>query len=430
MNIAIIGAGIGGMAAAWDLVRAGHSVTIFEASEKVGGLAAGFKAPGWDWSVEQFYHHWFQSDADMLGLIDELGLRDKVLFPRPKTVMYYQDEFYPLDSPLAALTFPGFTLIDMARFGFVTAYLRYIAAWQPLEKFTAAEWIRKYYGEKLYKMQFEPMLQGKFGPYYQDVNMAWFWARFKTRTTRLGTFEGGFQAFSDQFAEILRGRGVDLRLHTPVERIQPLDGGRVQVRLANGDALDFERALVTIGPQQMARMAPALPPDYLQGLLNLKSMGAAVMVISLKRQLSTKGYYWFNLPKSAGYPFLALVEHTNFLPSEHFGGDHIIYCGDYLPEGHEYFGLGKEELLARFLPSFKRINPDFSPDWVKDAWLFKSHYAQPVPLLNHSQNIPAVKTPLAGLYFASMSQVYPWDRGTNFAVQIARRTARMMLDEP
>lgn len=428
MKIAIIGAGIGGMAAAWDLVRAGQAVTIFEASGKVGGLAAGFKAPGWDWSVEQFYHHWFQSDADMLGLIDELGLRGKVLFPRPKTVMYYKDEFYPLDSPLAALTFPGFTLIDMARFGFVTAYLRYIAAWQPLEKFTAAAWIRQYYGEKLYTMQFEPMLQGKFGPYYQDVNMAWFWARFKTRTTRLGTFEGGFQAFSDQFAEILRARGVDLRLNTPVERIEPLEGGRVQVRLADGETLDFERALVTVGPQQMARMAPALPPDYLQGLLNLKSMGAAVMVISLKQQLSTKGYYWFNLPKSAGYPFLALVEHTNFVPAEHFGGDHIIYCGDYLPEGHPYFDLTKEELLARFLPSFKRINPEFSPDWVKEAWLFKSHYAQPVPLLNHSQNIPAVKTPVAGLFFASMSQVYPWDRGTNFAVQIARRTARMMLE--
>ena len=428
MNIAISGAGRGGMAAAWDLVRAGHRVTIFEAAEQVGGLAAGFKAPGWDWSVEKFYHHWFQSDADMLGLMDELGLRAKVLFPRPKTVMYYQDEFYPLDSPLAALTFPGFNLIDMARFGFVTAYLRYIAAWQPLEKFTAAEWIRKYYGEKLYKMQFEPMLQGKFGPYYQDVNMAWFWARFKTRTTRLGTFEGGFQAFSDQFAEILRSRGVDLRLSTAVGGIRPLEGGRVQVQLADGAALDFDRALVTVGPQQLARLAPALPADYLQGLLNLKSMGAAVMVISLKRQLSTKGYYWFNLPKSAGYPFLALVEHTNFLPAEHFGGDHIIYCGDYLPEGHEYFGLGKEELLARFLPSFKRINPDFSPDWVKDAWLFKSHYAQPVPLLNHSRNIPAIQTPLAGLYFASMSQVYPWDRGTNFAVQIARRAARMMME--
>ena len=177
----------------------------------------------------------------------------------------------------------------------------------------------------------------------------------------------------------------------------------------------------------MAKLAPDLPPEYLGGLLNLKSMGAVVLILALKHQLSREGYYWYNLPKSAGFPFLALVEHTNFVPAEQFGGDHIIYCGDYLDPSHEYFSLSQEELVERFIPSFKRINPDFSPDWVRAAWVKKTTYAQPVPLLNHSQNIPTIRTPLAGLYFASMSQVYPWDRGTNFAVQIGRQAARAIL---
>src|SRR5664279_1475658 len=145
MKIAIIGAGIGGMAAAHDFVNAGHQVTIYEAANTVGGLAVGFKEPNWDWSVEQFYHHWFQTDSDILGLIKELGWSDRVIFPHPKTVVYYKSKFYPLDSPLAALTFPGFTFPDMVRFGLVTAYLRYIADWKPLEKYTAEEWMRRYY---------------------------------------------------------------------------------------------------------------------------------------------------------------------------------------------------------------------------------------------------------------------------------------------
>ena len=190
----------------------------------------------------------------------------------------------------------------MARFGFVTAYLRYLAAWQPLEKFTADEWIRKFYGERLYKVMFEPMLQGKFGPYYKDVNMAWFWARFKARSTRLGTFEGGFQAFSDQFADILRKRGVKIHLSTPVQAIAPVEGGGLRLNLA-GEMQSFDRCLVTVGPGSLARMAPSLPQNYLQGLLDLKSMGAVVMILALRHQLSKEGYYWFNLPKMPGIPF-------------------------------------------------------------------------------------------------------------------------------
>src|SRR3990170_422812 len=428
MNIAIIGAGIGGMAAAHDFVNAGHKVTIFESAPAVGGLAAGFKDENWDWSVEHFYHHWFQKDHDILGLIRELGLQDKVLFPNPKTVVYYKGNFYPLDSPKAALTFPGFTLTDMARFGFVTVYLRYLASWKPLEKFTAHEWMRKYYGEKLYQTMFEPLLEGKFGPYYKQVNMAWFWARFKARSTRLGTFVGGFQAFSDAFADILRQRGVDIRLSTPVERIESLPDGKLRVNLPDGGSEVFDRCLVTVGPGLMAKLAPDLPKDYLQGLLNLKSMGAVVMVLALKHQLSTQGYYWYSLPKNAGYPFLALVEHTNFVSPEHFGGDHIVYVGDYLEPDHEYFKLSKEELLERFLPELQKFNSNFNPEWVRKTWLFRAAYAQPVPLVNHSQNIPAIQTPIDGLYFASMSQGYPWERGTKFAVQIARKAAKLMLE--
>ncbi len=177
----------------------------------------------------------------------------------------------------------------------------------------------------------------------------------------------------------------------------------------------------------MARLAPDLPGEYLQGLLNLKSMGAVVMVLALTHRLSEQGYYWYNLPKSAGFPFLALVEHTNFLSPDYFGGDHIIYCGDYLDTDHENFRLSQEELQARFLPALARINPNFTAGWVRKSWLFRSTYAQPIPLLNHSRNIPPVQTPISGLYFASMSQVYPWDRGTNFAVKIGRDTARLML---
>jgi protoporphyrinogen oxidase len=176
----------------------------------------------------------------------------------------------------------------------------------------------------------------------------------------------------------------------------------------------------------MTRLSPELPENYLENLRQLKSLGSVVMVFSLKHQLSRQGYYWYNIPKSAGFPFLSLVEHTNFLSPDYFGGDHIVYVGDYLPQEHEYFNLSKEALQARFLPHLKKINPDFSPEWVNKTWMFRTGYAQPVPFINHSANLPGIRTPIPGLYYASMSQVYPWDRGTNYAVEIGRRAADMM----
>ncbi len=426
-RIAILGAGFGGLSAAYDLIRLGNEVTIFEASGNVGGLAAGFKEPHWDWSVEQYYHHWFASDRFMLGLIDELGWSDKVLFPRPFTVMYYKERFYPFDSILKAILFPGLGWgVNKARFGLVGLFLKLTNNWKALERHTVDAWMRQWAGNHVYELMWEPLMIGKFGERYaRQVNMAWMWARLKARTTRLGTFQGGFQAFADQFAALLQGKGVALLLNSPIQRIQPSAEAGIDLFTPTGPE-HFDQCLVTTSPNLLARLAPTLPPEYLKGLLELKSMGAVVMTLSLKHQLSEQGYYWYNLPKSAGFPFLAMVEHTNFVSPEHFGGDHLVYCGDYLEADHEYFGLSQDELLQRFLPALKRFNAKFEPGWVNKTWLFRTNYAQPVPLLNHSLNIPPIQTPIQGLYFASMSQVYPWDRGTNFAVEIGRRAARLM----
>jgi protoporphyrinogen oxidase len=163
-------------------------------------------------------------------------------------------------------------------------------------------------------------------------------------------------------------------------------------------------------------------------LLALRSLGAMVLILSLARPL-TRGVYWINLPKRAGFPFLALVEHTNYIPPEHYGGEHLVYCGDYLPPDHLYFSMSPEELLRTFLPALPRFNPAFRPEWVRRYWVFREPYAQPVVPVNYSRMIPDLRAPLPGLYFASMSQVYPWDRGTNYAVEMGRRVARMILED-
>jgi protoporphyrinogen oxidase len=309
----------------------------------------------------------------------------------------------------------------------VGLFLRLTKNWKPLESTTVEAWMRKWTGNQVYESMWEPMVVGKFGEKYaKQVNMAWLWARLHARTTRLGTYKGGFQKFSDDFADKLRALGVVIRLKTPIRSIKQDPAGGLVIESETGSE-HFDQCLVTTAPSLLAQMAPDLPEQYLHGLLELKSLGAVVMLLSINQPLSPQGYYWYNIPKSAGFPFLAIVEHTNYLPTEHFGGDRLVYIGDYLETDHENFRLTEDQLLDKFLPGIQRINPQFSKDWVKKIWLNRTKYAQPVPFVNHSANIPAIQTPIAGLFFASMSQVYPWDRGTNFAVEIGRKAAVLML---
>ncbi len=444
MRVAVIGAGAAGLAAAYDLAGAGHEVILYEASAEVGGLAAGFRDERWEWSLEKFYHHWFYTDKDILRLIKEIGCAHKVRFYSPITSVWHPQGIYPLDAPVVksatlsrvinVFRIPGLSLWDRLRFGVVGAFLKLYPFGLTLEKYTADAWLLRWVGRRAHEEVWRPLLIGKFGPLYDQVNMAWMWARAYKRTAQLGTYVGGFQAMLEDLAEAVRARGATIALNTPVERITPLPSAGLKV-VARGEAQRFDRVLCTAGPGLLLKIAPDLPEPYAGKVRALRSMGAIALILALDRQLMTDGTYWLNLPARSPnryenpFPFLALVEHTNYVSPQYFGGDHIVYLGDYLPPDHEHFRLSEEELAARFLPALTKVNPDFSPSWIRKRWLFRVPYAQPVPFVNHSRNLPTIRTPVPGLYFASMSQVYPWDRGTNYAVEIARRAVRMMLQD-
>ncbi|MBM4419357.1 MAG: NAD(P)/FAD-dependent oxidoreductase [Chloroflexi bacterium] len=420
MRIGVLGGGALGLTAAYRCARAGHAVTLLERQDLVGGLAAGFRL-GDAW-LERFYHHLFETDRDIVALIDELGLSSRLWWKKPVTAVLYRGRRYQLDDPASVLRFSPLAPVDRVRLGAALALLKLTPSARPFEPFTANRWLRTAMGDAVFSTVWEPLLRAKFGEFHDQVSMAWFWARVYCRTPRLGYLRGGFQTLYLALAEAVRERGGEIRLNAEVESIAS-EGGTVAVTV-NGRIERFDRVVATLPTRLFARLARGLSEDWLTRHDWGDWLGAHCAILGLRQPLTD--IYWLNV-NDPGYPFLALVDHANFAERDDYGGLHPVYLGNYLPMSSPRFQQTDDEVLTEYIPALQRINPAFDRSWIETMHVFRAPYAQPVVTREFPARIPPHTTPLPGVYLANMFQVYPQDRGQNYSVRMANRVAQMVL---
>lgn len=403
MKIAIIGAGLTGLTAGFRLCRDGHLVTIFEKGSRIGGLASGFKKESWQWSLEDFFHHLFTSDNEAKKLIKELGLEDKLFYVRPKTSIYKNGKISQFDSPASLIFFPHLSLPEKLRVGLVTGYLKLAGNWQSLEKFTAGKWLKKYYGQKPYRVLWEPLIRSKFSLQAEKVSMAWFWSRIKKRSVNLGYLKGGFQEMIDGLAHKIKKNKGEILLKHEVKNLEDLKK-------------KFDKIIITT------------PVEVFFKTRIPKMLGALNLILFLKEQFLVDGTYWLNVNEDS-FPFVAVVEHTNFVDKKYYKNTHILYVGGYYPANHRYFKMTAKQIFEEFLPYLKKINPNFSPVSLIPYHLSRSLFAQPVMPTSYSKIIPTFKTEMKDVYLANMQMVYPWDREMNYAIEMGEKVARFILKQ-
>ncbi|MFN0070748.1 MAG: NAD(P)/FAD-dependent oxidoreductase [Chloroflexota bacterium] len=419
-HIAVLGAGALGLAAARRLTQAGARVTVIEREPLPGGLAAGFRVgPSW---LEKFYHHIFGTDTRIISLIDEVGLGADLQWRSTPTSMLRNGRIYRLDGPVPVLQFTPLSIPSRLRLGASLAALKLLPSPSIFEQSTAAHWIRRWMGDEVYQTVWEPLLRGKFGEHAEQVSMPWFWARIYCRTPKLGYLRGGFQRLYEAMADEIRASGSEIQLETSVTRIERVNAG-VQVETDRG-AERYDELLCTLPTRLFTQLSPGLPDDYRARYeSSIEHYSAHCLVLELDRQLQAS--YWLNV-NDPGYPFLALVEHTNIMPPEDYGGSHLVYLGNYLPPKHELFSLEPQQILERYLPHIQRINPTFDSSWVKQVHSFSAHYAQPIVRVGYPRYLAPHRTPLEGVWLANMGHVYPQDRGQNYSIALGERVAGMM----
>lgn len=438
-----MGAGFTGLTAAYKLAKRGDiEVFVFEKESSPGGLAVGFKRKNWDWTVEQAYHHLFTSDYFALDLAKELNV--EVLFKRPLTASFTRNQIVPLDSPLNFLTFPYLNIFERIRTGLVLGYLRLTPYWQQLEKETAKNWLRKTQGAKAWQELWEPLFIGKFGEYHDKIAMSWFWARIKKRSSSLGYLEGGFQPLAEKLSEAIKNHGGKIYFNSEVTEAKITDIFW-ELKISNSKAArvpktKYHSVIATLPMPIFVKAFKQLPKSYVSRLASIEHLHALNLFIELKKPFlpfvrrspakrdgGGETYpYWLNI-NDPSFPFIAVVEHTNFMNKKYYGGTHLLYVGNYLPVNHRFFKMSAKELFDLFKPYLQKINPGYDLELNRlNLESFIAPFAQPIITANYSKIMPGLTTPLTNLFLGNLDSVYPWDRGINYAIELGQKLADLI----
>jgi protoporphyrinogen oxidase len=455
VRVAVIGAGVTGLVAAYRLAGRGHECDIYERWPGLGGQVATLEV-GDGHLLERYYHHLFTSDVHIARLYDELGM-DGAIEWRPSSVaMFAGGRSHPFTTPLDLLRFSPVSLPSRLRMGLAVVWLqRRHRSVEPFEDQTAREWIRRAMGREAYERVWGPLLRGKFGDRADDISMAWLWSKLtlrrqikgaEARREQLGYPRGGWQPLLDRLREVIEARGGRVLIDRPAAEVARNGGGfRVTAGAPESfrrghDPRRFERlpeaerydaVLATVPNDIFALLLDpatrdALSPSYMERLGSIEYHTALCMLLELDRRFSP--FYWTNVA-DPGMGFVGLIEQTNFIPPEHYGGRRFLYVANYVAREDPLLDDGADELLARYEPGLRRVNPAFAREWVRRTWLFQEPAAQPIVMVGYPDRIPPLLTGVPGLVLANTTQIYPEDRGTNYSVRLGTEAADALVGD-
>ena len=441
MRVGVIGGGIAGLAAAYELTSQGHFVEVFEQADFLGGQASTFEVFGG--RLERGYHHLFTSDTDIADLIKELNLEDQLAWLE-SSVGFYVDrgdggKIWDFATPKDLLMFKPLSLPSRLKVGIWSLILKNSKNYRKFENITAKDWLLKRMGLSAYEVIWEPLLRGKFGEFYDRISMTWIWGKMRLRVgsrKKSGTGEllgypmGSLGEIIDRLAlKITRNGGV---IHTSatVSQIVESRGSATSLDVTLHDSAserrDYDAIVATTPSYVFSRLAPPMPEIYQSKLDNIDYLSAVLMILVMDRPFTDK--YWLNIADRT-MPFVALIEHTNLIPKKLYGGKHILYVSNYPSRSSELYMKSPEELIDLFVPHLKKINPGFDRSHIIEYHHHRVDGAQPIVGLNYRLNIPEHRTPHKGLYLANTTQIYPEDRGTNYSVRMGRQVASMVMED-
>jgi protoporphyrinogen oxidase len=424
----VIGGGPAGIKAAHAMVKAGARVTLVESSSVLGGLASSFDVQGV--RIERYYHFICKGDDHLVDTLAELGLSHRLHWRDSRMAYFVDGRLYPFLTPVELLLFAPLSLPDRVRAGAAVKLAQRMRE-EDLAEQRAIPWLKRMFGEKAYRVIWEPLMRFKFAEHAPDISAAWIWARMvrlsRSRTSpwreELGYIDGGSKVVLEGLGRDFEARGGRVVLGADVQTIR-IEGGRATGVRVNGETIPADAVISTSTTSRFRQMAPDLDGPYVEGLRRIPTIGIFCLFLRLARPVTP--FFWVNT-NDRRVPFAGMIEYTNLNPLPELEGDTILYVPQYLSADDPRYAQGDEEVLRRYTDALALINPAFDRSWVKFSAVFRDRFAQPICLTDYRVTTPSVQTPVPNLFLTDSCQLHPHDRTISGSFGLGLEAARGAL---
>jgi len=423
-KIAVIGSGPMGLACAYELLKNNHQVDIYERDDRLGGMSACFDFDGL--TIERYYHFICHTDKPLFDLLDELKLSEKLRWQDTKMGFFYDGVLYKWGDPIHLLTFPKLDIISKLRYALHVFYTKNINNWAKLDQQNAIPWLKKWIGEKAYRMLWDYLFELKFYEHKENISAAWIGTRIKrvalSRTNlfteNLGYLEGGTDTLLQALESKIKANSGNIYFNSGVERILSANN-QVQGVLVNGEKCFYDGVISTMPLPYVPRLAPELPPKIIAKIEDIHNCGVVCIILKLRSPLTDN--FWLNV-NDANLEIPGLIEYTNLYPMS----ESIVYIPFYMPKTHTKYNLDDSSFLEETIDYLHRINPAFTQDWIIATQVSRYEFAQPICTPDFYKQLPPMQTPIKGFVMADTSYYYPEDRSISESVKIGKKLAGLM----
>ena len=427
----IVGGGLLGLQLARRLRAEGHRVTVLEAGDRVGGMAAAWELGGVTW--DRHYHVILLSDSHVQRLLSDIGLSQEFVGAETRTGFYTDGTLYSLSNSVEFLRFPPLGLVSKLRLGATIFRASRIRDWTALEHVPVVDWLTRWSGRRTTEKIWIPLLKSKLGDSYQVASAAFIWAiiarMYAARRSGLkkevfGYVRGGYARILGRLEETLAESGVEVRTGAKVTAVEGLPGGGAKVSLADGDELRFDNVVVTAAAPLAAKLVPGLTAAERDRLAGVRYQGIVCASLLLKAPLAD--FYVTNITDPA--PFTGVIEMTALVDPKEVGGRHLVYLPKYVAPDDPLFAEADESIRERFVAALERMYPDFRRDDVLAFKVSRVRQVFAVSTLGYSATVPPVATSVPGVFVVNSAQVVNGTLNVNETLQLADAAVPTLLE--